>query len=79
VPEKVRFGYMPEGRDRGWKSAGTRREVSYTDLRPGSYRFRVSGSHNSTVWNESSASLDFTVAPAYSQTTWFQVSCLAAF
>src|SRR5207253_3094867 len=31
------------------------------------------------VWNEQGASLDFSIAPAYYQTRWFQLSCVAAF
>jgi signal transduction histidine kinase len=34
--------------------------------------------NNSGVWNEAGASLDFSIAPAYYQTTWFRVSLLAA-
>jgi signal transduction histidine kinase len=31
------------------------------------------------VWNEAGASFDFSVAPAYYQTAWFRLSCVAAF
>jgi signal transduction histidine kinase len=31
------------------------------------------------VWNEAGASFDFSIAPAYYQTRWFQASCAAAF
>ena len=31
-------------------------------------------SNNSGVWNEAGASLDFSIAPAYYQTTWFRVA-----
>ena len=30
-------------------------------------------------WNEAGASLDFSVAPAYYQTFWFRLFCVAAF
>ena len=36
-------------------------------------------SNNSGVWNEAGASFDFSIDPAYYQTTWFQASCVAAF
>src|SRR6185295_15894051 len=35
------------------------------------YRFRVIAANNSGLWNETGASLDFSVAPAYYQTMWF--------
>ena len=75
-PQKVRFRYRLEGRDRAWQEAGNRRQAFYTDLRPGSYRFRVSASNDDGLWNEEGASLAFTVAPAWYQTTAFRVSCL---
>jgi signal transduction histidine kinase len=79
APEKVRFRYMLEGWDRGWQDVGTRRQAFYNNLPPRNYRFRVMASNNSGVWNESGASLDFSVAPAYYQTTWFRLSLGAAF
>jgi signal transduction histidine kinase/ligand-binding sensor domain-containing protein len=77
APEKVRFRYRLEGRDRDWIDAGTRRQVFYNDLRPGNYRFRVAASNNSGVWNEDGAFLDFAVAPAYYQTRWFLAASIA--
>ena len=59
VPQKVRFRYRLEGRDTDWQEAGTRRQAFYTDLRPGTYRFRVIAANNDGVWNETGAALDF--------------------
>jgi signal transduction histidine kinase len=39
----------------------------------------VTAANNSGVWNEAGAFLDFSIAPAYYQTTWFGVLCVAAF
>src|SRR5262249_32571838 len=72
APEKVRFRYALEGFDRDWQDAGTRRQAFYTNLPPGSYRFRVRASNNSGVWNETGASLTFSIAAAYYQTVWFR-------
>jgi signal transduction histidine kinase/ligand-binding sensor domain-containing protein len=79
APEKVRFHYKLEGRDRDWQDAGNRRQAFYTDLPPRNYRFRVVACNNSGVWNETGAFLDFSVAPAYYQTTWFRLSSVTAF
>ena len=78
-PQKVRFRYELEGRDRGWQDPGTRRQAFYTDLPPGKYRFRVVACNNSGVWNEAGASLDFSIAPAWYQTNWFRVASAATF
>jgi len=77
VPQKVHFQYKLEGYDRDWQDAGTRRQAFYTNLPPRSYIFRVKACNNSGVWNESGASLNFFVAPAYYQTNWFRLSCVA--
>jgi PAS domain S-box-containing protein len=78
APEKMRFRYRLEGHDKDWQDAGNRRQAFYNDLPPGDYRFRVSASNNSGVWNEAGAALAFSVAPAYYQTAWFRLLLLAA-
>jgi signal transduction histidine kinase/ligand-binding sensor domain-containing protein len=79
APEKVQFRYKLEGHDHDWQDAGTRRQAFYNDLPPRNYRFRVMACNNSGVWNETGAFLDFAIAPAYYQSTWFRLSCVAAF
>ena len=74
VPEKNRFRYKLEGWDRDWQDVGTRRQAFYNNLPPRSYRFRVIASNNSGVWNETGATLDFSIAPAYHQTAWFRAA-----
>ena len=76
APEKVQFRYRLEGRDEDWQDVGTRRQAFYSDLPPGSYRFRVIASNNSGVWNTQGATLAFTIAPAYWQTNWFRALCV---
>jgi signal transduction histidine kinase/ligand-binding sensor domain-containing protein len=79
VPEKVHFRVKLEGWDRDWKDAGNERRAFYSNLPPRKYRFRVMACNNSGVWNEAGTFLDFSVAPAYYQTMWFRLSCMAAF
>jgi signal transduction histidine kinase/ligand-binding sensor domain-containing protein len=75
APEKVRFKYKLEGQDRDWREVVNDREVQYSNLAPGVYRFRVIACNNSGVWNEAGDALDFSIAPAYYQTNWFRVLC----
>jgi signal transduction histidine kinase/ligand-binding sensor domain-containing protein len=74
APEKNRFRVKLEGWDRDWQDVGTRRQAFYNNLPPRSYRFRVIASNNSGVWNETGATLDFSIAPAYHQTAWFRAA-----
>jgi signal transduction histidine kinase/ligand-binding sensor domain-containing protein len=78
APEKVRFRYQLEGVDRDWQDVGNRRQAFYTDLPPRQYRFRVAAANNSGVWNEAGATVDFAIAPAYYQSTWFAALSVAA-
>jgi Predicted periplasmic ligand-binding sensor domain len=70
VPEKVRFRYKLEGLNRNWHEVVNDREVQYTNLPPRDYRFRVMACNDSGVWNEEGDFLDFSIAPAFYQTTW---------
>ena len=78
APEKVRFRYKLEGQNRNWHEVINDRQVQYTNLAPGPYRFRVLASNNSGVWNETGATLEFSIAPAYYQTRWFQALGVAS-
>jgi signal transduction histidine kinase/ligand-binding sensor domain-containing protein len=79
VPEKVHFRFKLEGQDKDWREVVNDRQVQYSNLRPGPYRFRVTACNNSGVWNEEGAFLAFSIAPAYYQTNWFRALCVAAF
>src|SRR5229473_4484267 len=79
VPERIRFRYSLEGFDRGWSQPTEAREAVYTNLSPGSYRFRVIASNSYGQWNDSEAAISLEVDPSFWQTWWFRVSCVAAF
>ena len=76
APEKVAFRYRLEGRDDDWVEAGSRRQAFYTDLPPGSYRFRVIAANDRGVWNEDGAAWAFSIAPAYYQTNVFRLAAV---
>jgi PAS domain S-box-containing protein len=70
----VRFRFRLEGHDVDWQEFVDRRQVSYSNLSPGTYRFHVMASNNSGVWNEEGAQLEFSIAAAFYQQTWFRVA-----
>jgi ligand-binding sensor domain-containing protein len=72
-PGLNRYRYHLEGFDSAWIDAGTRRTTQYTNIPPGTYRMRVSGSNNDGVWNEEGRSLEIVVQPAVWETWWFRV------
>ncbi len=74
APERIRFRYRLEGFDQEWVDAGSRRTAYYTNVPPGSYRFRVSAANESGVWSDADAVLPLTIAPRFHQTLTFRIS-----
>jgi signal transduction histidine kinase len=79
IPEKIQFRYKLDGRDQKWQDAATRREVFYSDLDPGRYRFHVTASNDDGVWNGTGDTVEFSIAPTFYQTNWFRASLVAVF
>jgi len=73
MPDRVQFKYRLIGADDEWIPAGNRHEVTFGNLGPGDYRFEVMGANEDGVWNAKPASIDFTVAPTFFQSTGFKV------
>ena len=71
APEKNKYAYIMEGFDKDWNyTDANRRLVTYTNLDPGEYNFRVKASNNHGVWNEEGASLTIIILPPWWATTW---------
>ncbi len=77
-PTRVRFMYRLDGFDQSWVGPTAAREAVYTNLSPRLYRFRVIASNSYGQWNDSEAAVSLEVDPAFWQTVWFRVSCVAA-
>jgi signal transduction histidine kinase len=75
APEKAHFKYKLEGQDPDWREVVNDRDVQYSNLGPGTYRFRVIACNNSAIWNEQGDTLEFSIAPAYYQRNWFRALC----
>jgi ligand-binding sensor domain-containing protein/signal transduction histidine kinase len=74
APEKVRFKHRLDGLDADWVDAAAERTTEYPYIPPGYYTFRVLACNNDGVWNETGATLAFTVLPHFWQTVWFSVA-----
>lgn len=79
VPERVRYRYRLDGFDQGWSGAVAAREAVYTNLGPGSYRFRVMANNSEGVWNGRESVVQFDIEPAFWQTWWFRLGACLAF
>lgn len=78
APELVRFRYRLDGFDKTWSEPVAAREAGYTNLGPGSYRFRLLASNPDGVWISTEATLPFVVDPLFYQAWWFQACGILA-
>jgi len=67
APNKIRFRYKLGNIDKDWIEDVNNREVQYTNLPPGRYKFQVVASNNDNYWNETGASLTFRIKPFFYQ------------
>jgi ligand-binding sensor domain-containing protein len=68
-PQRLRFRYRLEGFDRVWNDPGPQRTAQYTNLPPGTYRFRVEAGLDG-AWGKA-ATLSLTLPPRLYETGWF--------
>jgi ligand-binding sensor domain-containing protein/serine phosphatase RsbU (regulator of sigma subunit) len=75
APNRVQYRYRLLGNSyrEEWTETGNKREVYYTNLPPGNYRFEVQAANNDGIWNEKGASIEFYIAPFFYQTWIFYV------
>lgn len=71
--EKNQYEYKMEGFSDQWIFLGNSHYVTFTNLDPGDYVFRVRGANSDGVWNETGASMKLTITPPLWKTWWFQV------
>ena len=64
--------YKLEGLDEDWIDAGTRRQVTYSNVPAGGYTFHVKAANSTGAWNEQGAQLGFRLNPAPWKTWWAQ-------
>ena len=70
-PERNLYSYILEGFDKEWTyTDAAKRYVTYTNLDPGEYIFRVKGSNCDGIWNESGTSLSIIIQPPWWATWW---------
>ena len=69
-PEKNQYRYMLEGFDKDWIYSGNKREVTYTNLDPGNYIFKVKGTNSDGYWNEKGLAASLVINPPFWKTWW---------
>jgi signal transduction histidine kinase/ligand-binding sensor domain-containing protein len=73
MPERSQVRYRLEGQDAAWIDPGIRRQAFYTNLAPGTYRFRVIAANENGIWNRDGATVEVTIPPTFLQSTLFKL------
>lgn len=71
--KNMTYQFMLEGYDKDWEAPTARDYISFTNLDPGKYVFKVRARGISGLWSEPAA-LPFTIIPAFWQTLWFRAA-----
>lgn len=69
-PEHNTYSIKLEGVDRDWTNIGTRNEVNYANLAPGTYNLMVKAANNDGLWNENPVILKIHISPPFWKTWW---------
>lgn len=77
-PGQNQYAYKLEGFDKDWNYVGSSTSVSYTNLDPGEYTFRVRASNNDGVWNTKGTSIKIHVHPPFWRTVYAYIFYLLA-
>lgn len=68
--DKINYQYLLEGFDPNWSAITNRTEVSYGNLKPGKYRFRVKAMNSEGQWSNE-YQYAFIIRPPWWKTWWF--------
>lgn len=77
--EGVKYKYMLQGADKEWRSITASDNVTYSQLQPGSYTFKVMAQNGDGVWSEYAAQKSFTLSRPFYTTLTFYFLCAVIF
>jgi signal transduction histidine kinase/DNA-binding response OmpR family regulator/streptogramin lyase len=66
----ISYAYMMEGFDKDWIQSSSRRFITYTNLNPGKYTFKVKSTNSDGVWCNKITSVKVKITPPWWQTIW---------
>ena len=72
-PLKVKYSHILEGFEDSWSPPSKERTISYSNLAPGTYTFKVISTNNEGKWNTLPATFSFTIDRPYWKTWWFLI------
>jgi len=76
---KNQYAIKLDNYDKDWRYVGNTRKITYTNLDPGEYTFRVIGSNSDGVWNEDGKSVRLIINPPWWETNYAYISYVLLF
>lgn len=70
LPEAIEYAYMLEPLDKDWVAMQHNRDVTFANLAPGRYLFRVRSTNGSAEWQSNERQLEIVITPPLWATTW---------
>lgn len=70
LPDAIRYSYKLEGVDKDWNYMNQNKDVTFANLSPGEYTFKVRSTNSSGIWQENEQTLHIIVTPPFWATGW---------
>ena len=67
--DAVKYSYLLEGIDKDWIFMDNNKDVTFANLSPGEYTFKVRSTNSSDVWQDNEQSLNIVITPPFWKTT----------
>jgi len=73
-PEKIKYMFMLENFDKTWNITDSKhRFVTYTNIEPGEYTFKVKATNADGIWNEKATEIKISIEPPFWKTLLFKI------
>lgn len=69
-PDAIRYAYKLEGVDKDWIYMNQNKDVTFANLSPGEYTFKVRSTNSSGIWQDNEQSLQIIITPPFWATGW---------
>jgi len=76
-PEKITYSVKLDGFDREWNNVGDDTDISYNNLKPGKYIFKVRSRYDDGDWSENVTLIQIYITPPWWMSIWFiLIACI---
>ncbi|WP_422359097.1 ligand-binding sensor domain-containing protein [Reichenbachiella sp.] len=75
-PKKVNYSFYMEGFDKDWRPATKSQSITYTNLPPGEYKFRIKATNDNGTWGNNERVVEIVIVPPWYATWWFRITAV---